>query len=161
MPKTVMEYSLSFVKVNVMSQKLIDIMTDLEKYHDKLHEANTGLDFEYHKQPVKRIKSIIDDIDITNAYYIVRNSVDIVGYYYLSENGFYNDTININELYVVPQFRGGGIGRITLRHIKEEYKKKGFKFITVGYIAGNDKAAELYKSEGLNKKSYVTLIGAL
>jgi ribosomal-protein-alanine N-acetyltransferase len=58
------------------------------------------------------------------------------------------DEIHINNLAVLPRFRGGGMGSAILRHVFEEARRLGAKRATLEVRASNDGARRLYERLG-------------
>lgn len=54
----------------------------------------------------------------------------------------------IFELFVVEAMRGKGIGRALIAACEAWAKRKNFKTILIGVLAGNTSAARLYRNAG-------------
>jgi GNAT superfamily N-acetyltransferase len=54
----------------------------------------------------------------------------------------------IAELYVEESARSLGVGRALIAACEDEARKRGFKRIKIGVLAGNGRAAEIYTSAG-------------
>ncbi|HZX96937.1 MAG TPA: GNAT family N-acetyltransferase [Myxococcales bacterium] len=54
----------------------------------------------------------------------------------------------LDELYVVPERRGKGIGRALLRHALREARREGCESVQLEVVRGHDRAARLYVREG-------------
>lgn len=60
------------------------------------------------------------------------------------------DEIHINNVAVLPQFRGGGVGSAILRHVLEEAKTLGANRATLEVRASNEGARRLYERLGFH-----------
>jgi GNAT superfamily N-acetyltransferase len=59
-----------------------------------------------------------------------------------------NSICEMKRLYVVPDYRGQGIGRILARSIIDEARKKGYEKMRLDTVATMNKARALYSSLG-------------
>jgi [ribosomal protein S18]-alanine N-acetyltransferase len=70
------------------------------------------------------------------------------------------DEIHINNVAVLPQFRGGGIGSSLLRHVLAEAKQLGARRATLEVRASNEAARRLYERLGFyvaaTRRNYYT-----
>jgi ribosomal-protein-alanine N-acetyltransferase len=60
------------------------------------------------------------------------------------------DEIHINNVAVLPQFRGSGMGSAILRHVLAEAKRLGANRATLEVRASNDGARRLYERLGFH-----------
>lgn len=58
------------------------------------------------------------------------------------------DTAQVFQMWVAPEFRGRGIGRLLLMEIIEWARSQGVGFVKLGVIIGNAAATDLYRSAG-------------
>lgn len=78
----------------------------------------------------------------------------LCGYVVLSESS--NTTwprVNINDIFVVEAFRGQGIGRRLLEHVKELSLAKNWDNLTAQVWHGNDTSAALFRAGGFVPQS--------
>ncbi len=54
----------------------------------------------------------------------------------------------MDELYVVPDARGRGVGTAAVRLVMDEARKLGFKALHLEVMPGNERALELYRRHG-------------
>ena len=84
----------------------------------------------------------------------------IVGWSWLRiyENEFFKEGAygEINEIYIVPEWRGKGIGNILMKHAEDWFRNKGIKTVRVEALATNEKALAFYRKHGF-KPNYITL----
>ena len=84
----------------------------------------------------------------------------IVGWSWLRiyENEFFKEGAygEINEIYIVPEWRGKGIGKILMKHAEDWFRNKGIKTVRVEALATNEKALAFYRKHGF-KPNYITL----
>jgi GNAT superfamily N-acetyltransferase len=57
----------------------------------------------------------------------------------------------LEELYVVPERRGEGIGRTLLRHALAAARRRGCVTVELEVVRGHERAARLYLREGFRK----------
>jgi GNAT superfamily N-acetyltransferase len=54
----------------------------------------------------------------------------------------------VSELFVRPEARGAGIGRALLAEAERLTRAQGLRRLSIGVLAGNDRAAALYRQAG-------------
>lgn len=59
---------------------------------------------------------------------------------------------NISDLYVTPALRGQGHGKALLKTAIGEIRSRGLHAVTIGVLAGNTRARELYRAMGFLPK---------
>ncbi|MBR0298967.1 MAG: GNAT family N-acetyltransferase [Bacteroidales bacterium] len=64
-------------------------------------------------------------------------------------------TLYIDDLCVDESFRGQGIGRALLLHVKDFARSKGCYNLTLNVWSGNDSAKRFYENCGLKPQKYV------
>ncbi len=64
----------------------------------------------------------------------------------------------IESLAVLPQARGGGVGRDLIGACREELRRRGIEYWSVAYVEANDGAGRLYEREGF-RSYYRTMLG--
>ncbi|HEY5677293.1 MAG TPA: GNAT family N-acetyltransferase, partial [Myxococcales bacterium] len=57
----------------------------------------------------------------------------------------------LDELYVVPERRGGGVGRALLRRALREARTEGCESVHLEVVRGHGRAAHLYVREGFRR----------
>ena len=65
--------------------------------------------------------------------------------------------VQIEEIYVLPEFQGKGIGNAYLEWLKDEYRGKAKRF-RLEVCSGNAGAIRLYSKKGFEKLSYEQMI---
>jgi GNAT superfamily N-acetyltransferase len=83
--------------------------------------------------------------------WLIRRAGDVIGYVVLTlgysvehggRDGF------IDDLYLIPPARGGGIGADILDFVLQEARGLGIRTLHLEVDAGNDRATSLYRSRG-------------
>jgi GNAT superfamily N-acetyltransferase len=57
----------------------------------------------------------------------------------------------LDELYVVPESRGSGVGRALLRRALREARREGCESVNLEVVRGHGRAARLYVREGFQR----------
>ena len=63
----------------------------------------------------------------------------------------------LDELYIAPDHRGGGIGRAVLQLIESEAKATGVRVLLLETSLENERANRLYRSAGFEPRTYSLL----
>jgi len=152
--------NITFQPINKVSQELIDMMIDMEILQDKIQTQRVpGLEFL--EAPRKRILSYHKLNSNCSGVSYIKKDNEIIGYYQANKSEFYKKAVALDVLYIKEQYRKLGVGKITLDHIKNEFKNNGCKFILLGYSKGNDSAQHLYGTNDINIEYAVNVIGSL
>lgn len=125
-----------------------------------LHHTNQPLYFIESIDP-KELKDhfdkIISDINFISFKYVVDNEVKgiIYGYHFITNPNLLlcgRNYVQIQNIFVKPEYRNQGIGKKLMNRIEEEAKKKGIPFIELIVWNFNQSAANLYTSIGYESK---------
>jgi ribosomal protein S18 acetylase RimI-like enzyme len=74
----------------------------------------------------------------------IRHGRDVAGFYWLEDRG---RELHLHAIFVLPEFRGRGVGSATMRQIEEEFSADA-DFIELGVRDDNAGARSLYKRQG-------------
>ena len=97
----------------------------------------------------ENIDSWIEDLTVTSKMILERDVFKfldgdtIAGFYIL--NPLVKDSIELDMLFVLPNFIGKGIGKLLLHHAFSKAKKLGSKFMT---LLADPNAVPFYSSQG-------------
>ncbi len=84
----------------------------------------------------------------------------VIGWSWLKvyQNEFFKEGVygEINEIYVIPEWRNRGIGKRIIEHALSWFKDKGVRTIRVEVLASNDEAIRFYKKFGF-KPNYMSM----
>ncbi len=135
-----------------------DLVVRLKKFnseHDPLFSLNEKLE----ESVVSYLRSAIK-LETRDAM-IAESGNKIVGIIMADVNDriFYEPLkeVRITELYVLPEFRKGGLGRKLIDAIVEKEKKKGCSVLTVEFPTENLVAHKFYT--GLGMRSIISVYG--
>lgn len=85
---------------------------------------------------------------------------EIVGWSWLRihENEFFKEGAygELNEIYIVPEWQGKGVGKVLIRHADAWFRNNGVKIVRVEALAANEKALVFYRNHGF-KPNYISL----
>ena len=95
------------------------------------------------------ISSILEEL-----YTIIKDGT-IIGYAQFGRNSSTN--LHIYSLFVKSEYRGNGIGKITLQRITNYAKSNGYITITIRSVVSNIPSMNLYKSFGF-EEYHVSLV---
>jgi ribosomal protein S18 acetylase RimI-like enzyme len=98
----------------------------------------------------RSIREVAAGVDLAPAFFLVEGE-DVVGFFVLSlgyspEHGGTDGFID--DIYIVPEHRGRGLGRKALDLALNESRKCGIRVLLLEVEAHNDRAYHLYASMG-------------
>ena len=90
------------------------------------------------------------------TFYFVYAENNLVGYFKLNENDAQSDlkgkdSLELERIYVVPEFQGKGIGNSILQQVKELAAKTTKTFLWLGVWEHNKAAIKFYETNGFSK----------
>ncbi len=90
------------------------------------------------------------------TFYFVYADNDLVGYFKLNENDAQSDlkgvdSLELERIYVVPEFQGKGIGNSMLQQVKELASKTTKTFLWLGVWEHNKAAIKFYEINDFSK----------
>lgn len=97
------------------------------------------------------INYIIESNDLDNNYYILLDNDIIVGYINYCIDEEYENTIMINQLFILREYRNKGLATKLINNLFEEYKDFNF---CLGVVESNENAKILYNKLGFNKPTF-------
>jgi len=97
------------------------------------------------------INYIIESNDLDNNYYILLDNDIIVGYINYCIDEEYENTIMINQLFILREYRNKGLATKLINNLFEEYKDFNF---CLGVVESNENAKRLYNKLGFNKPTF-------
>lgn len=110
----------------------------------------------FYKETIKQynkinINYIIESNDLDNNYYILLDNDIIVGYINYCIDEEYENTIMINQLFILREYRNKGLATKLINNLFEEYKDFNF---CLGVVESNENAKRLYNKLGFNKPTF-------
>lgn len=134
-----------FESLLILSKKLFDFEEQFDRKYN-LDWTYSDIGRSYFKTKLEHPNSIIFIAEIEN---------EVVGYIlgFVSNNlsRLLNPICEIENTYVVENFRNRGIGTKLIESVKNEAKNRNVKILRVGAIAQNTEAIKFYKSNGLEE----------
>ena len=100
------------------------------------------------------LKTILEEIQNKNStFYFILSNKTIVGYFKLNQNDAQNElftkpSIELERIYVLPDFQGQGIGKIALFKIIKLAQEKKVDFLWLGVWQENKSAITFYQKNG-------------
>jgi ribosomal protein S18 acetylase RimI-like enzyme len=96
------------------------------------------------------VRDVAAGVDLAPAFLLIENDAP-VGFFVLAlgyspEHGGTDGFID--DLYLIPEARGRGLGRLALQCAVEEARKCGIRVVLLEVEAHNDRAYKLYTSMG-------------
>ncbi len=90
------------------------------------------------------------------SFYFVYADNDLVGYFKLNENDAQSDlkgvdSLELERIYVVPEFQGKGIGNNMLQQVKKLASQSIKTFLWLGVWERNKAAIKFYETNGFSK----------
>ena len=91
-----------------------------------------------------------------SIFYIVENENEVVAYMKVNfdkaqtEEG-YNNSLEVQRIYVLPQFKGKKIGKMLIDKTKEIGKENNLDYIWLGVWEHNTNAIKFYEKQGFVK----------
>ena len=106
-------------------------------------------------------KLLLDLTDIITDYYFIQHKSQTVGFIKI-RNKSYSDlqienTIELQKIYVLPEYKGFGIGKLALKEIIQIAQEQGKKHIVLDVIDTNKNAIAFYEKLGFYFHSKTTL----
>ncbi len=89
--------------------------------------------------------------DPTHGVFVLEKSGRVVGFLWIVtyENGWTGEHYGyVNNVYVAPEARGQGLGRLMMDYTEKHFRQRGITRIRLTVTANNDAAVNLYKSQG-------------
>jgi ribosomal protein S18 acetylase RimI-like enzyme len=94
-------------------------------------------------------------------YYIINSKEKTVGFAKTKNNSLpslpSDDGVEIEKIYVLPEFKGMGIGKLTLNEIIKKAKEFGKKILFLSVLDTNNDAITFYEKFGFKFHSKTTL----
>jgi ribosomal protein S18 acetylase RimI-like enzyme len=117
-------------------------------YH---HWNENGLEWYLEKEfGDERLKADLSNRNV--AYYFIEYRENPVGFVKISYNteinNLQNEAVELEKIYVLPEFKGKGLGKASLGEIVESLKKQGIKTLFLCVIDTNINAIAFYKKLG-------------
>lgn len=127
-------------------------------FHD--HWNDGGL--EWYLQREFSIDRLTADLkDKNSAYYFIEHELKPIGFLKIKNNSsidIQNDTsAELEKIYVLPEYKGKGIGKSALKEIIKRTTARGIKNIYLGVIDTNKDAIAFYKKLGFEYHSKTRL----
>lgn len=116
-----------------------------------------GIIFEMAHNIEKRINHLKDQITENNRIFVALNDDIPVGYifYAKAQNGMYESSAEIREIYILPEFQRKGIGTQLFEKAIEEIKKIGYKSLVL-YCPWESKGISFFLKMNGTKKELIT-----
>lgn len=117
-------------------------------YH---HWNEGGLEWYLEREfSIEKLKSDLSDKE--TEYYFVKNDSKNVGFlkirYGTKEDLLLEETVELEKIYVLPEYKGMGIGKVALNEIIEKIKEQGVKNLFLCVIDTNTTAIAFYEKLG-------------
>jgi ribosomal protein S18 acetylase RimI-like enzyme len=100
------------------------------------------------KRTLERVIKIIQSDFKSSGIYVTILDKKIVGFTIVQRDSGMKTKLWINELWVLKEFQGKGIGRELMKKIEEIYKKKGIKLLELVADTERGGALKFYKKIG-------------
>ena len=114
-------------------------------------DFKTYIDAAFHRD------KLADELNDPNtSFYFVYLKNDLVAYSKLNENESQSDlkggdSMELERIYVLPDFQGKGLGRCILKQVKRITAKMAKAFLWLGVWEHNTKAIKFYEENGFYK----------
>jgi len=102
------------------------------------------------KTPKKALEGIKADFKTNKIYVAVINN-EVVGFIMVCRESGIKHQLWINEIWILKEYQGQGIGRKLMDEIEKIYKKKGIKIFKLVAHTGKGGARDFYKKLKYNK----------
>ncbi len=124
------------------------------------HWNDGGLEWYLIKEfSASRIKS--DLADKNTEYYFIEHELKPVGFIKIRNNSNTNwpieNGVELEKMYIIPKYKGMGIGKLALMEIITKAEERGKKNIFLGVIDSNLNAISFYKKLGFEFHSKTIL----
>ncbi|MCS6860761.1 MAG: GNAT family N-acetyltransferase, partial [Abditibacteriales bacterium] len=129
------------------------------------HDADVVCSFQYDTYTLNFPGFVVDKRFLNAFRHDLRRAVDdpmhgvfvleqggrIVGFLWVVayENGWTGERYGyVNNVYVIPEARGQGLGRLMMEFTEQHFRQRGITRIRLTVTASNEAAVNLYKSQG-------------
>jgi len=127
-----------------------NMITELMNYHRKL----TNSPKEFWQKDEESIKTL-KEWQVTGTVYNVFKNEQIVGFFYVRFGG--NNVAWLEDLYILEEFRGQGIGKKSMAVLDELMRGKQVTAMFVDVIPRNTSAIKLYRECGFDHLNMIQL----
>lgn len=143
---------------DIIDLKKICIDAYSKNFHG--HWNNGGLEWYLNREfSTARLK--LDLKDVHTAYYFIEHQLQSVGFIKIKNNLNPNLSINsgieLEKIYVLPEYKGMGIGKLALKEIIKRTAELGKKKLFLYVIDTNINAISFYEKLGFTFHSKTTL----
>lgn len=140
--------------------KLKIICTDAYSLNFYSHWNEGGLEW-YLDNEFSDLRLTLDLADDTIEYYFIEHNEKDVGFIktkiHSSLDFFLDNSIELEKIYVLPECKGLGIGKMALQDIIKRSEGKGIKSIFLSVIDTNEHAISFYEKIGFEFHSTTIL----
>ncbi len=126
------------------------MITELMNYHRKLNNAPKEY-WQTDEQSKETLKEWIEDGTVYNVF--IDN--EIIGFFFVRLGG--QNVAWLEDLFILEQYRGKGIGKIAIKKLDELMIKKNVVAMFVDVIPRNTNAIKLYKECGFDHLNLIQL----
>lgn len=131
---------------------IMKIINNIKPYKNELLDLIKLFYSEIIKQYNKiNVKYLIESNDIEHNYYIAIENNIVVGYINYCFDDEYDNTIMINQLFVLEEYRNKGIATLLLKRLFNRFEEYNF---CLGVVSSNDSAKRLYNKLGFTKPTF-------
>lgn len=130
--------------------KTVAMITDFFNYHRMLTDAPKKF-WQVDDESANDLEEWLNDGEVYNIYV----NEDIVGFVHIRYGG--QAAAWLEDIYVKDQYRGKGIGRLTIAEIDKLMREKDIKAMFVDVIPRNTSAIKLYKQCGFDHLNMIQL----
>lgn len=143
---------------NLADLKSICIEAYSRNFHNHWNEG--GLEW-YLNNEFSTKRLTLDLKDEYTAYYFIIFKNEIVGFVKTKKGSILNTSneegLEIVKIYILPEFKGNGIGKFALNEIIEKTKTQNINYVYLSVIDTNINAINFYKTIGFTFHSKTTL----
>ena len=130
---------------------LVELSVQLMAEHERKFPTFEKLAKDFRAQQMKYFKNVISKR--IGAFFVAIENGKIIGMILGKEEKnlpiFAETRIGqVVAFYVLPEFRGKGVGRKLFAEMKKWFRKKGFRTVGLNFISKNTKVKKLYKELG-------------
>ncbi|WP_299317575.1 N-acetyltransferase [uncultured Maribacter sp.] len=124
------------------------------------HWNDGGLEWYVNKEfSTERLTSDLTDINM--EYYFIQHNLKVVGFIKICTNSRPNlqieNSVELEKIYVLPECKGIGIGKLALKDIIKRIEERGKTKMFLSVIDTNENAISFYKKLGFEFHSKTTL----
>lgn len=118
---------------------------------------NDPTDFKHYIEQAFALEKIKEEFLNPNSdFYFVRANNEVVGYFKLNVHEAqsdlkYDDSIELERIYVLQKYQGLGLGEQVLFHIKKLAQERNKNMLWLGVWQENKRAIQFYKRHGFQK----------